>query len=288
MNVPASIEMLSLRFDQIEVPADRLRDADPDKVAEMVISLREQGQIQPIEVLEINPETGRYPLNIGLHRFVAGPQAGLPVLLATVFHGTALQARLREIDENLYRAELNPLDQGVFLAERRQIYEQMHGLVKRGGDRRKSKGTNLSQRSFFDDTTEQFGLSRKTIQRALTRFNKLTPEVRRTLRGTKAARIASEIDALAKLAPFEQFEVAKLLAGENPPKNVVSALAKVRGIERRSLHIVKTATDRMIAIWSKAPAGERKAFIDWLIREGAIRATHGHAAQAEARKAVRS
>lgn len=89
--------------------------------------------------------------------------------------------------------------------------------MKRGGDRRKSKGIDFSQRSFFDDTTEAFGLSRRTIQRALTRFSRLMPEVRRTLRGTATARIASEVDALAKLVTFEQFEVAKLLAGENPP-----------------------------------------------------------------------
>jgi ParB family chromosome partitioning protein len=271
MNSPAPVETINLKLDEILVPPDRLRDADPDKVAEMIVSLRERGQLQPIEVLPASDD-GMYPLNIGLHRLLGARSLGWETLRAQIFDGSPLEARLREIDENLYRAELNPLDQGVFLAERRQIYEQLHGLVKRGGDRRKSKGTNLSQRSFFDDTTEQFGLSRKMVQRALTRFSKLTPEMRRTLRGTRTARVASEIDALAKLAPTEQFEVAKLLAGEKPPKNVATALAKVRGVDRRSLHIVKTATDRMIAIWEdrKTSTDDRKAFIDWLTREGFV------------------
>jgi ParB family chromosome partitioning protein len=273
MNNP---ETLLLDLDQIEVPANRLRDADPDRVAEIVISMREQGQLQDIEVLPPNPETGLYPLNIGLHRFMAASQAGLRQLSAKVFIGTALQARLREIDENLYRHELNPLDQAAFLAERRSIYEEMHGLVKRGQPKKRI-GTNLSQRSFFDDTTEAFGFSRKTISRALTRFSKLTPEVRKALRGTKTARIASEIDALMKLAPEEQFRVAMLLSAAVPQRSVAAAVAVVRGIDRRSLHIMKTKTDRMAAIWTKATPAERKAFLDWLGREGFLPASRAAA-----------
>jgi len=277
MNVEAPrVEALPepVPLSEIEVPADRLRDIDPDKVREMVISLRENGQLQPIQVLPRNPVTGKYVLNIGLHRFSAAPDAGLPKLRAELFHGTADQARLAEIDENLYRAELNPLDQGAFVAERRAVYERIYGIVS-GGRPKKKTGTNLSQLSFFDDTTARFGLSRKTVQRALARFNGLDPVVRRLLRGTRTARIASEIDALTRLVPFEQLEVAKLLAGPTPPKNVVAAWAKVRGVEARKLHIVRTATDRMIAIWTKAPNEDRRAFIEYLQREhpiGGIRA----------------
>ncbi len=259
-------ETLTLALDDIEIPANRLREADPDKVAEMVVSLGERGQLQDIEVLPKNGD-GKHPLNIGLHRLLAARQLKWAQISAKVFDGDPLQARLREIDENLYRHELNPLDQAVFLAERREIYERLHGKVRRGGDRR-TKPANLRQWSFFDDTTASFGLSRATIERALTRFWKLSPEVIRALRGTRMARIASEIDALAKLEPAEQLKVVVLLTGEDPPKNVSAALVKLRNGRAQAPRASKTAFERLQTTWKSAPEEDRKQFLAWLRTQG--------------------
>lgn len=257
---------LELRLDQIVVPEGRLRGADMLEVAKVAASMAEVGQLQDIEVRPEN-ERGKFPLNIGLHRLLAAEKIGMPTLWAQVFTGTDDEARLREIDENLHRHELNALDQAVFLAARREIYERLHGKIAPGRPKKKI-GVHAHQLSFFDDTFELFGLSREVVKRAIGRFNRLTEPVRAMLRGSPTARSTREVDALARLEPAEQFTVAQLLAGETPPKNVAAAIAKARGVERRSLHIVKTATDRMTAIWTKASADERKAFLDWLTREG--------------------
>src|ERR1700733_2056722 len=123
MNVPTPVEAINPTLDEIEVPADRLRDTDADKVKELVVSFRERGQLQNIEVLPANA-AGQYVLNIGLHRLLAARVLGWERTGAQIFNGTPQEARLREIDENLYRAELNPLDQAVFLAERREEHAE--------------------------------------------------------------------------------------------------------------------------------------------------------------------
>ncbi len=263
---------LELRLDQIEVPDDRLRGADPLEVDKVAASMAEIGQLQDIEV-RLENERGKYPLNIGLHRLLAAGKIGKPTLWAQVFAGTDDEARLREIDENLHRHELNAIDQAVFLGARREVYERLHGKIRPGQPSKKRIGVHAHQFSFFDDTFDRFGLSREVVKRALSRLNRLSAPVRAMLRGSATARSTREVDALARLAATEQFEVAQLLAGEKPPKNVAAALAKVRGIERRSLHIVKTATDRMVTIWGKASPAERKAFVEWLAREGFIHGT---------------
>jgi len=161
---------LELRLDQIVVPDDRLRAADPIEVDKVAASMAEVGQLQDIEVRSENAE-GKFPLNIGLHRMLAAQKIGKPTLWAHVFDGSDDEARLREIDENLHRHELNALDQAVFLAARREVYERLHGKIVAGRPKKKI-GVHARQFSFFDDTFDRFGLSRDVVKRALTRFTR--------------------------------------------------------------------------------------------------------------------
>ena len=243
----------------IDIPDDRLRWVDPEKVAELASSFGEIGQLQPIEVLPANPK-GRYRLIVGAHRVAAAKEAGLPSIMATVFDGTPDQRRIREIDENLYRAELSPYDQAAFLAERRVIYERLNGPVRAGRRSRPEIATNLSQLSFFDDVTSKFALPRRMVQRALTRKNRISAEVWHRLRGHPVTKVATELDKLMRLNEAEQRKVVRLLMQDvHPAKNVSAAL---RALSDGPMESVDARQYRLLcAAWAKSGAKARRDFL---------------------------
>jgi len=256
-------ELLVLPLDRVIVPPDRLREVDPERAKSMAVSMAERGQITPIEVGPADAD-GNHTLIIGAHRLAAAKIAGLKTIRATVFDGDPRERRLREIDENLYRHELNPLDEMVFLAERRAIFEDLHGKVKPG----RPNSRNLRQLSFFDDTTQRFGLSRPMIERSLSRFSKLADDVLLSLRRHPIARSGADLDALARLPVTEQRQVAAMLLSEtNPTPNVRAAIRVLRGDASENL-----SPDRglksLCRAWSNATEADRRAFAQWLFKEG--------------------
>jgi len=257
MNAAPTAPTALVDLDRIDVPPNRIRDADPDKVDELKVSLVEIGQLQPIEVM---PNGDRYNLNIGLHRFLAAKGIGWTQIEAKVFDGTQAQARLREIDENLYRAELTPYDQAAFLAERRVIYEALNGDVKPG---RPKNGAKLAQLSFFDDVTGKFGLPKRTIKRALFRWNKITREAWQQLRGSAIAKNGNQLDALARIAPVHQVRVIDLLLQDHA-KTVADALARVRGDRPVSADPDEQQLQRLATAWTKAGRNARRQFLEFL------------------------
>jgi len=241
---------------------ERLRAVDPEKVAEIKSSVLEQGLLQPIEVREI--EGGRYALVFGAHRLAAVQDTGVTEIDASVFIGSEQEARMREIDENLYRHELTPYDQACFLAERRTLYEALNGEVKRGR-KAGSKRDKLSQLSFFDATTQKFGLPRKTIQRALQRRGRFDDHAWELLRGTLFGRRAVDIDAISKLTPERQRQVVKrLTAAVHPAKSVREAIRLVMGGTAPATAPKQAPFDKMVALWGKLGAKERARFIEHL------------------------
>lgn len=241
---------------KIDVPPNRIRDADPERVDELAVSFAETGQLQPIQVLPAQGD--RFTLNIGLHRFLAAQLAGWTQIEAKLFEGTQAQARLAEIDENLYRNELSAWEQAAFLAERRVIYEAVNGPVKAG----RKNSDKLSQLSFFDDVTGKFGLPKRMIQRALRRKTRIDAAVWEKLRGTPIAKNAAQLDALAKLVPFEQNQVADaLLQGE--AKNILDALRIARGVVTNS-DPDQQQYQRLAAAWTKAGSRARQMFLELL------------------------
>ena len=99
---------------------------------------------------------------------------GEPQIEALVFDGPDREHRLVEIDENLMRADLTPLDRSRFLVARKKIHLELHPDRRRGGDR-KSRDRIDRLRSYPDpqpswaaETAERISLSPRTIQRAVT------------------------------------------------------------------------------------------------------------------------
>ncbi len=253
----------NIKLDIIDVE-DRLRDIDESKVDALALSMRERGQLQPIEVME--KSGGRYRLNIGAHRYAAASKIGWLTIKAVIVECSDEEARLREIDENLFRHELSPFDQANFIEERRQIWERLNGQIRRGGDRRSKvqivpliEGMMEPTRStFLKETSDKFGLPKKVIQRALTRKAQINPKVWAVLRHTEAAHNGALLDKIRKLYLEEQAAIADMIKDRGcTVQSAIRSVAKPLSVDEQA-----QAFEALCKAWKKADAGTRGNFLE--------------------------
>lgn len=254
-------------IDWIEV-GDRLRAVDADHVAVIADSIRHCGRVlQPIAVASFFAEKAlrpSYKLLAGAHRLAAAKVAGLkqiPVVIHDDLNG--LQAKLIEIDENLLRHELNPLDRAVFLAERKRVYEELHPETKAGVAGAKAKhGSANDTMSFAKDAAEKIGLNPRSIERAVSIANGLSPDVRRSLAGTELSKNQKELLLLAKQAPDEQARIVGLIVGgDGSVKSVKAAIASVGGKVTEAPDSSLLQVKRLMDAWRHAGIPARRAFV---------------------------
>ena len=261
-----NIESISL--DRIDVGA-RLRGTDPDYVAWIADNIQQNGQLQPILVRRT--EGGRFALVDGGHRLEAARQIGLPrISVAVLENADDERAEIYEIDANLVRADLNPLDRAVFLGRRAAIYEAENPDAKRG-----KKGAMARWHmqtaivSFASDAEEKLGISKRTIERAIQVARGLKPELRQRLAGTWLAQDQNQLLALAKLEPDEQVQAVELLLHPvQPRKNVAEAQREVRGIQKPVIAPEDEEYRRLIGAWTKAGKSARTRFVDHVMASG--------------------
>lgn len=251
---------------------DRLRPVDPDKVAQVAKSFAEIGQITDIEV---RADGAGWLLVAGAHRLAAARQLGWTQINATIFEGNDLQAELREIDENLYRHELNPLDEAVFLARRAEIYLELHPETGQG---RAAKGKPaklagfLKAKAFTAEVAERTGIGRRTVERALTRFNRLSDDARGAIRGTEIARTGAALDFLCEIEPLHQARVAREALDADPRKPLAQRLALAKHtVLRIAAPTPLPPVERAWAAFTKLSVEEKEAFIGRLQAGGHLR-----------------
>lgn len=255
-----------IRLSDIDRSA-RLRPVDIDKALLIAASMAESGLRTPIEVRTGGKRSkSPYVLVIGGHRCEAAAQLGWEEIDAYVLDLTADEARLREIDENLYRTELNPLDQAVFLAERKRLYEKLHPEARNGGDRVSEQFAIFGKLAprFTLEVTERLGLSERSIYRILQRA-RIADDVRHRLAGTKVARTGSELDALARLDPDQQRAVVSLLLAEDEAARAPTVSAALAAIDGRRSKAPVSREDAefegLLRAWKAAGAAARNRFI---------------------------
>jgi ParB family chromosome partitioning protein len=189
--------------DDITVP-ERHREVDNEKVAMLVESMREVGQINPVIVFRAEDGSGPVILVAGRHRLAAARQLGLTAIDAVFVEGDELKRELVEIDENLCRSELSPADLAVAIHRRKAIYLELHPATAHGGNQGEGGKFEPSRQSgdtvdrFTKDTADKTGMSERTIQRNDERARKVGEDNLRKIAGTSLDR-AGELDALAKL-----------------------------------------------------------------------------------------
>lgn len=255
-----------IAIDSIDAP-NRLRAVDPKRVEELCLSISERGLMQPIEV---RPVGERFHVTMGAHRLEAMVRLRMKTIPARVLECTADEARLREIDENLYRAELTALDQAMFLQERRQVFERINGPVKAG---RPDNERKLRQLSFFDETAQRFGLSRNVVKRALTRVNEIHPTALEMMRGTRFGRTGAELDALRGLSKEVQINVVAAAVDwtGRGKASIAKAIALVQPTPPTDAEA--SAFRTLMSAWRAASAqpAARRRFIEQITQEGALR-----------------
>lgn len=241
---------------------NRLRPLDPAWVEVIGTSMGDEGQRTPIEVRP--HKHGRYDFSLvsGGHRTAAAAAKGWSHIDAFIVEADDLRARLMEIDENLIRHELNPLDRAAFLAERKAVYETLHPETKKGvagGKARQGSATNMF--SFAEDAAERTQLSAKTIRRAVQIHSKLSADVRRAVAGTELAHKEGELFALSRLAPKDQLKVVGLLnRAKDPAQSVREAIAIAQG-RAATTDPDEVQLKKLLDAWNRAGAKARRNFL---------------------------
>lgn len=250
----------------------RLRAVDAGYVALLAENIAQVGRLrQPIEVRRV--KKGGYALIAGGHRLAAARRLEWGQIEAFVFDASDDEARLAEIDENLVRHELNPLDRATFLHERKSLYERLHPDTKAGvagGKARQGAATDIM--SFAADTAERVGLTERSIQRAILIATRLSPDVKARIVGTSLARNQAELLALVKLPPEEQRKVVAELLAESPRAKSVSAAHRlVLGgrVEDADPDSAKFA--QLVTLWGRSGDKARRMFLAHLKKEGDLK-----------------
>lgn len=244
---------------------DRLRPVDDAWVAALAESIRDHGLEQPI-VVRPNPLSAgdRFILVAGCHRLAAYRLLGLAEIPAVVRALTVDEARLVEIDENLMRRELDPLDRAVFLAERKAVWERMYPETAHGGDRksRARKGENqvvTMTTRFSKDVAKRTGLSEETIRRACRIYGELGAEAVARLRSTPLAGNQSQLLLLAKMSPAERAAAIDAAVAAQAP--TVSAALRSVGLGRPVVNAEEGTFRKLCELWDRSGAKTRRRFL---------------------------
>jgi len=261
---------------EIEVPP-RLRPVDAEEVARLALSLGERGQQTPIEVVE--QQQGRpYRLVAGAHRLAAATALGWETIRAEVKAAgkrAGLELELAEIDENLQRHELNPLDRAVFVGRRLKIEKQLRPeRFGRGGDRRspavRSKPNDLDW-SFPAEVAQLLGRSEELVRRSVRIYEGLGPELLQRLAGTPLARQEGELYQLTRYSPEQRAAIVENLLGvERPAQSVRQAAAVLEGAPAPAPQPHEVTLQRLSEAWRRGDRRGRIAFLDWLGELGVV------------------
>ena len=249
----------------LEVPleliddSDRLREVDPAWAEALAGHIREFGLQTPVEIREAGPD-GRHKLVFGAHRVAAFRSLLIDNIPAKIFRGNDLQARLAEIDENLVRRELGPLERAIFLAERKRVYLALNPAATRGKVGKNKEFRIREIISFASSVAKKIGLSERAVNLDIAIAEALAPDVRHTLQEERLGLKQTELRRLAEWAPERQravvaamvdrgasFGAAVEFVGARPAPKVADEEAQYRAL---------------MAAWAKNPSvAARKRFL---------------------------
>lgn len=211
----SKIETIALA--DIHVP-DRLREIDEDHALAIQTSIIQHGLFNPVTVRRTpNAKGGKFTLVTGAHRLRAIELNEEDEIEAIIVDADKLTAVLMEVEENLFRNDLSALDRAVFVQTYRDVWEQKHGKITRGGDQRGNLPlcpidvvADEASRGFSVVCAERLGMSEDKIKRANRIAQAIPADLKRRLRGTPAADNQSALLKLAKLPAERLANAAKV------------------------------------------------------------------------------
>lgn len=206
----AGLQLLALRLDAIQPDPNQPRTTFNDEgLQELSDSIKQDGVIQPIEVVQVEPN--RYLLVHGERRWRAAQQAGLETIPAIVrrrdYEG--LTRFVRQLVENLQREDLNNVDQAKGLVHLKQLMEE-EAAATPGTDSTGRK--TWKNRVTWPQVGERVGFSRQRINQ-LVQLLRLPPDIQEDVRQGKLSERDSRL--LQGLGPDQQRELhAAYTSGE--------------------------------------------------------------------------
>jgi len=254
--------------------SNRLRLVDPDKAMMMATSVETRGLLHPVEIRPSDEGNRPWKLVTGGHRLAAFRLLERPEIPAIILDIDALEARDREIDENVFRADLTELERAIFFDARKKAYEAKFPQAKHGGDRKSDQvaifGDLIAR--FTQEALERLDCSERTVQRILARA-KIAPDVRTKIAHTPLANKGAELDALLKLTPDEQRKAVKLVLSvkEDAPKTIAAAKNIIRGVRTEA---EASPNDRLLtklsSLFDNASARVQADFLNYLEQRGRV------------------
>lgn len=211
-------EIEQIDVDVIEQLKGR-RTVNDAAVTKLMQSMQEIGLLMPITVRLMddfecaNGEVvdGVPVLVTGAHRLEAAKRLGWNRIDCFYFHGEDdLDAELWEIDENLMRAELTPVQQAEHLKRRKEIWEAKREAENSGGTTCPTRNIGYAkppenEKGFAAETSEKTGVDKRTINRAISRAEKIPEPIREKIEGTKLD-TGSYMDSIKDLPEEEMAE----------------------------------------------------------------------------------
>jgi ParB family chromosome partitioning protein len=198
-------EFATLLLSDIFIP-ERLRGIEEDHALAISTDMAEHGQISPIMVRRTPNGAAKYTLVAGAHRCRALELLDEREIDAIITKADKADAQLLEISENLFRNDLSVIDRAVFVQTYRDLWEQKHGKIQRGGDKKsKVKNSPLineplsgthqnpidlleaeAAQGFSQHVAARLGVSKDVVKR-LHRIAKMERSLREALRGKPEA-----------------------------------------------------------------------------------------------------
>lgn len=248
----------------------RMRHADDQKVSALAASMRDIGLRTPISVrvveeMELDGEIvhGVPVLITGATRLAAAKRLGWEKIDCFIVDSDDIDAQLWEIDENLARAELSPAEVAEHTARRKALWDQrkVSGQVDPKPQGGRPKG-------FAQSTAEATGRSKRDINRAVARGEKIAPDVLERIKSNPDLNKGVVLDQLARMSHEEQRETVasgrRPISPPAPPLDEFEAFNKWCG--------------EMNRLWSRAPREWRERWLEQKDRAVFDRTRSGRAA----------
>ena len=240
----------------IRIP-ERLRALDPAKVKQLAESMSVLGLQQPVTTWR--PVDGDLELVAGAHRVKAACDLGwkwIDTIDATGM--TDIDRQLWEIDENLMRAELTTAEHADHLARRKKLWAVRETQVAQPAPPEKPVGNKSppkQKKGFAAETAGATGLSKATINRAVSRGEAIPDDVLGQIKGTKLD-TGVYLDSLKGMEPEDQrAKVTVDLAKPKKPKRSF-------GIDA-----VEAEFQKLQWLWGQASYEAQRRFKKWVSKQ---------------------
>lgn len=228
-------KLASVPISKIHISNNR-RPIKQEKVDELMESIRANGLLNPI-TLDDN-----WNLVAGHHRLKACEQLGFrEVECHIVVYQDSDRARLAEIDENLIRNELRPLERGKLWLEREEILMRLGLLAKVGDNQYTLTGSEVISPPIktAKDLAKESGFSERTYQYDKQIVRNTHPDILQIIENTPVAQRQTALLNIARAGSKER------LQAEQAEKALASAKASSdREEQQRQAEIVSSYRKR--------------------------------------------